>query len=137
MSSCSVSSFLNADMSICLMERRKYRSEGNQTAGKCVSRHPNFSFSVPHELKHKQIHLMKMQPPAESFHQELSRPSFGITAYLSMQDCVCVCVSHHVWGVFFHPWLEGKQKAYQCFIAQLLLLDRVRVFSTPIEHHFN
>lgn len=77
--------------------------------------------------------LMKVQPPAESFHQELSRLSLGICVNV----CICVCesVCLCICGVCFHTRQEGKPHYYYCFIAQLLLLDKVRSFSTPLKHH--
>lgn len=51
---------------------------------------------------------MKVQPPAESFHQELSRPSLGLCvcfAYgenLCLCGCLSECLSPGLWRMFSH-----------------------------------
>lgn len=81
---------------------------------------------------------MKVQPPAESFHRELSRPSLGLCvcfAYgenLCLCGCVSACLSPCLWRMFSHQ--AGRENPAFISVSQPAVFspERVGSFSTSL-----
>ena len=79
---------------------------------------------------------MKVQPPAEAFQQELSRPSLGIRVKsmcsaigrICAHVCVCVCVTRYAWGVCFHTHVAGKTSPLLMFHSAAFVVGQSHEF---------
>lgn len=75
---------------------------------------------------------MKVQPPAESLHQELSRLSLALRVNVCVcvceSVCVYVCISYHVCGVCFHTRQEGKAPPLLVFHSTAFVIGQSQDF---------
>lgn len=78
---------------------------------------------------------MKVQPPAESFHQELSRPSLGLCVCFAYEEILCLCgclsacLSPCLWRMFSHQAGRGNPTFINVSLPNFFSPESVGSFS--------